>query len=482
MRAVLYLRLSEQDDASTGIARQEADLRARAEREGWQVVRVLVDDGISGRRSRANADAALQMLADREADVLAVWKFDRWSRQGLGALSRLIEVLDERPGTLFIADRDGLSSEQPAWRIIASVLAEVARMEVENTQARVRSSIEALRKARRFAGGTVPFGYTTAEQPDGPGRVLVADPEEALVVEEAAERLLGGEALWAVCADFNARGIPAPRSEFRRLKRAGKETDDASRGVWRVQSLRRTMTSSHLLGRVTHRGEILRDDRGLPLTVWEPLLTPETLSRLRADLLPPAGPVRPREARSRPLSGLLHCASCGSRLYVRTSNGRPLYGCPSSRNGAVCPSPRVQAESLERYVESEARARLFDFRLSETVIVSGDPSALIDVEESLQAASAALLKDDADVPAILARIEALKARRATLRDSTGPKTLHTLREGPLWTDAYDAATDDDRRRELLSVGIERVLLSPMRRRTNVLDPERVEIRWREDLD
>lgn len=481
MRAVLYLRLSEQDDASTGIARQEADLRARAEREGWTVARVLVDDGISGRRSRANADAALAMLTDREADVLAVWKFDRWSRQGLGALARLVEVLDERPGALFVADRDGLVSSQPAWRIIASVLAEVARMEAENTSARVSSSIAALRSDRRFAGGTVPFGYTTAPNPDGPGRVLVVHEAEAAVLREAIDRALSGEPLWTVCRDFNARGIPAPRSPYRRLERAGEPLDEADTGVWRVQSLTRTLTSSHLLGRVTHRGELLRGESGLPLTVWEPLTSSETLSRLRSLLLPPEAPSRPRRRRSRPLSGLIRCSVCGSPLYVRTSNGYPLYGCPSSVNGALCPSPRIQARSLESYVIAEARSRLSDFRLSETVVVAGDPSALLDVEEALRHASAALLQDGADVPALVARIDTLKTRRASLRESTGPRTLHALREGPLWCDAFDEATSDDRRRDLLGVAIDEVRISPALRRTNTLDPARVEILWRQDL-
>ncbi|MGC5166454.1 recombinase family protein [Luteimicrobium sp. DT211] len=85
------------------MSRQEDDLRALAAREGWVVVRVLVDDGISGRLARANATEAVTMLADGRADVLAVWKFDRFTRQGLGALAELMDALGSRPGTLFVA-------------------------------------------------------------------------------------------------------------------------------------------------------------------------------------------------------------------------------------------------------------------------------------------------------------------------------------------------------------------------------------------
>ena len=62
-----------------------------------------------------------------------------------------------------MVDRDGLSSTQPAWRIIASVLAEVARMERDNTSTRVLSSLAELRLNGRFTGGQRPYGYVSAD-------------------------------------------------------------------------------------------------------------------------------------------------------------------------------------------------------------------------------------------------------------------------------------------------------------------------------
>ena len=96
MRAVLYMRLSKTTEESTSIERQRRDLEALCEREGWSVVAELEDDGISGGKRRARADEALAMLRDGRADVLCVWKLDRWSRQGLSAIADLVDVLDER--------------------------------------------------------------------------------------------------------------------------------------------------------------------------------------------------------------------------------------------------------------------------------------------------------------------------------------------------------------------------------------------------
>lgn len=37
------------------------------------------------------------MLREREADVLAVWKLDRWARQGLSAVDDLVRALNAAP-------------------------------------------------------------------------------------------------------------------------------------------------------------------------------------------------------------------------------------------------------------------------------------------------------------------------------------------------------------------------------------------------
>src|SRR5690606_41320589 len=109
-RAVLYLRISQYDDDSTAIARQREELEAWAEREAWVEVETLVDEGISGRKMRAKSELALQMLRNGEADVLAVWKFDRWRRQGLRAVVGLIDALDARPGGVLPSKGAGLDS------------------------------------------------------------------------------------------------------------------------------------------------------------------------------------------------------------------------------------------------------------------------------------------------------------------------------------------------------------------------------------
>jgi DNA invertase Pin-like site-specific DNA recombinase len=159
--AVLHVRLFEPDDASTSITRQEADLRARAAREEWDVVVVLTDDGLSGGKRRPRLTAHLPCSR-------RVRRTSPWSRsltvgadKGLAALANLVDVLEKRPGARFIADRDGLDSSGDTWEMHAGMMSAVAKLERKNIQTRV-ASIAELRRTGRYAGGTVPYGYRSA--------------------------------------------------------------------------------------------------------------------------------------------------------------------------------------------------------------------------------------------------------------------------------------------------------------------------------
>jgi DNA invertase Pin-like site-specific DNA recombinase len=486
LRAVLYLRLSVSDDASTSIMRQEDDLRELAEREGWNVVRILIDDGLSGRKARANAAEALRLLREQEAEVLAVWKLDRWTRQGLGAIGDLVAALDAAPGALFVAMKDSLRSDQASWRLIAAVLSEVARTEADNTAMRVSASFAAGKASGRFTGGTIPFGYRPVKNTDAPGRMLVPVPEEVVELRRAADRLLRGEKVYPVVRDLNARRVPTARSAYRRrLLLSGERVESLERGTWTSTILQSILTSDNLVGRVTHRGKAILGEDGLPVQFWEPLLDHATLVRLRArirnpkDLTQPTRPQRRRQARL--LSGVAYCAHCDSKMYVNTSGAKPVYACPMFGKGCAH-GPRMTAELAERFVAERFLAIVGaqpEVELLEQVDDPATHDALAQVEEALRQSGAELLSDDGDPTDILAHIGALKARRATLRATPATVTIAAVPTGRTLAEAWEAEESLDRRRELLLTAADHVTIAKLAdgAARKGLHPERVEVRW-----
>lgn len=511
--AVLYLRLSAVVDDSTSLDRQERDLRALATREGWHVGAVLVDEGISGRKAREKATEAVRMLADNEADVLAVWKLDRFTRQGWDGLGELSRALDARAASkrpaLFYALQDGLTSSQAAFRLIAGVLSEVARTEADNAATRVSNSIK-YRKltTNKYTGGAaIPFGYRSIPAPDGSGRVLVHNAAEATIVREVAERLLAGiEPLSKIAADLTARGVYTSKSPARRARNAGESHAELDPGLWRSSTLRSLFTSDLLLGRVVHGGDLIRDADGLPASIWEPILDLATLEALRQRLgdLPAQARIRskrreelaknpnadvghlkpttrPRKGRAaRLLSGVAYCAECNEKMYVTSSSGKPVYACRSSWNSGNCPSPKINAEGLENHVAERVLTVAGDWPEVETVEhadTTATEAALREVEAALREASAAMLDDGADVAALAGRIGALKTRRAELREVPVEVKTTTRPTGRTLAEAWEADTDVDWRRSVLQWALDHVTIAPTTSRRSPIDPERVAFQW-----
>ncbi len=448
-----YLRLSNHTEASTSIDRQREECAARIEREGWHLVAELADPNVSGAKARENARTALAMLADGRADVLLVAAFDRWSRAGLGAVADLVDVLDEREKAgdpaLFLTLRDGISSAAAGWRITAVVIAEVARQERENTSARTTASIARLVREGRWRGGTVPYGYRAEKATDGPGYRLVVDDEQATVVREAARRILEGATAYAVVRDLNVRGVPASR-------------EDAE---WRVGSLVRLLRSERTVGRVVHRGEVVRDEDGFPAQVWPPLLDAETWSRVRARIgtggtgEPPAK----RRRAARLLSGLVRCASCDGLCYVNSVRGAPAYACVTRRAGSTkCARPvTIQAERLEAYVSETFLDAAGDLPLYERIEYAPEDVELAEIERAIDAATETLRR--AATPETFAVLQRLQERREEAL-ARPPEVRTELRPtGQTYREAW-AAGDVVVRRRLVSAWAAALILRPATKR------------------
>jgi DNA invertase Pin-like site-specific DNA recombinase len=138
-RAVLYLRVSTQDQT---MANQERELRQVAERAGWEVLKVYKDHGISGARSkdkRPAFDALHKAAARREFDVVMAWSVDRLGR----SLQDLVGFLSEihAAGVDLFLHQQGLDTTMPAGKAMLQMLGVFAEFERSIIQERVRAGL-----------------------------------------------------------------------------------------------------------------------------------------------------------------------------------------------------------------------------------------------------------------------------------------------------------------------------------------------------
>jgi DNA invertase Pin-like site-specific DNA recombinase len=202
VRAAIYARISsDRDGDHLGVRRQVEDCERLVERKGWEVAERYVDDDVSAYKGRVRP-AYRRMLDDVRGgflDAVVVWDADRLHRRPK-ELEDFFGVCEEAGVTRLASVSGDIDLATHDGQFLARILGAVAKKESDDKSRRIKRKHEELAQAGKVAGGgTRPYGYEADRR--------TVRESEALVVRECARRLLSGEALRAICADLNERGV-----------------------------------------------------------------------------------------------------------------------------------------------------------------------------------------------------------------------------------------------------------------------------------
>src|SRR5947209_3669246 len=162
VRAAVYCRISDdRTEEALGVARQELDCRALAERRGWDVADLYIDNDLSAYRGapRPAYSRLLDDISAKRVDAVVVYDLDRLHRHPR-ELEQFFEVCDAAglkhlasvSGDVDLATHDG--------RFHARILGAVARKESDDKSRRSGRKHEGLALAGKLSGGgDRPFGY-----------------------------------------------------------------------------------------------------------------------------------------------------------------------------------------------------------------------------------------------------------------------------------------------------------------------------------
>ncbi len=458
--AIIYVRLSSHRgdlDPSTSPARQEEACRAYCAAKGWDVhPHVVRDLDVSGSDKGLRLDRpGLAEIRERwdEVDVVIFAKLDRLARNVIDFRAFAEEA--ERNGAALVSVAESLDMTTISGKFVATILAAFAEMEAATIAERTAAGIAGARRLGRWAGGAAPYGYKVVPASDGPGYVLAPEPEAAAVVREAADRLLSGESLYRIAHDFNARGVPTRSA---RLIAEGR-TRRTKPAPWSTQVIAQMLVNPATVGRSVYRGEVIRDDEGMPRQLWEPILPLDIWHQLRAALAANGDGVEGRGRRvraARLLSGIAHCAECGRKLYASSRKHRsganvPTYACAARRNGQGCKGVAITAELTEKHVEAEFLGEVGSWPVVEVVTVAVDDSRRADVEAAIADIAQQMTERGADVAALAARLSALHAEREAL-PAKALTEVRRVETGQTFAEAWAERDVDGRRGLLLSAG------------------------------
>jgi DNA invertase Pin-like site-specific DNA recombinase len=291
-----YTRLSEdRDGTSSATDRQLADTDAAAERTG-QVVQRFSDPEASAYRKGAKRPGFAAMLAAFDQgliDTIIVWRADRLAR-AFREWSKVLLRVDDHG--LRIIDCAGVDTATAGGRQMLGILAEQARSEAATMGIRqARAARERAEKGLPGGRRQRPFGHSEDQSQ------LVED--EALLVREAADAVLGGATFGSVHRAWLARGV-------RR----------SPEGIRKMLASPRMVGAREVDGRLIATGAIA------------PILGDDTYQLLRT-ALSMRRPGRPRAETL--LSGLVSCGNRGVLLTSGSQRGEPRYACHQRYVGAA---------------------------------------------------------------------------------------------------------------------------------------------------
>src|SRR5688572_19748945 len=168
----------------------------------------------------------------------------------------------------------------PSGRLHARMLGSIARYESEHRSERIRAKMAELARAGKVGGGgNRPFGFERDR--------LHVRADEALLIQEAAQRVLAGDSLYSIVQDWADRGVPT-----------------VSGARWSTTHLKTFLCSPRIAGLREHRKRVVGPAE------WPAILDEATWARVRAILLDVARS-RKRATRTYLLTGLITCGNCG---------------------------------------------------------------------------------------------------------------------------------------------------------------------------
>lgn len=258
MRAIIYGRVSTEEQRKESIDAQLAQCRELCSRERFAVVRELSDFGISGADpNRPGYQALLRAIRAHEADVIVAHELSRLWRNEAEMHAVMDELAYLKKHVVCLVG--GIDTRIADLKILISLLGAVAAHESKQTAIRTHSRLKDYVTKGASSGGGKCYGYAVDAASKTAKRAI--DPDQAAVVVEIFERYAAGHRRGAEPAPRPLPGgLLAPRraATRREVARVGDlRRSEARVGDLEQPALRRPLRVEPLAPR-----ETLQDEQG----------------------------------------------------------------------------------------------------------------------------------------------------------------------------------------------------------------------------
>lgn len=427
-----------------GVQRQQEDCHALAERLGYEVAEVFVENDVSAstRSRKPRPEFSKMMELAPAVDAILSYSSGRLTRRPMES-EGLIQLYEQHRTRIHYVNASDNDLSTARGRSRARDDARRDAEEAEEISERVERDVTRRANAGLPHGGTRAFGWTSDSK---------LDPVEHPILVELADRALAGESLKALAKDLTARKVKTVRG-----------------APWSYQAVRRMLANPRMGGYRTRKGKIVGR------AAWPAAVSEEKWQQLKALFSDASRNSGGTPARVNLLTGLARCGECDRPVGVsnstsKTRGPRRRYHC------APCGLYRA-IEPVDVYVTAVVVRMLEEYHEAPEGV---DPEVLRTVEglrEKIKQTRLEFVEDDTVTPQQLREIlRHLQGRLAAEEKKLAPSRRHRVVDGITGAEAAAAweSLTLARKRAIIAALVEvRICRAPAGRKP--FDPGTVEI-------
>lgn len=190
MNAVIYIRVSTEEQAKHGYSldSQEKQCREFAKMQGYEVIKVFADEGLSAKDLNRQSLQEMLLFCDKKknksnVNAIIVWKLDRLSRNTQNYQATIMPLLAKNSIKL-LSTTEG-NDDSVAGDLARNIYMAFAEYERKMIGLRVNAGMQA-KAEQGIYPSKVPIGYKNIETKDKQ-KIIVIDETKAFFVRRAFE-------------------------------------------------------------------------------------------------------------------------------------------------------------------------------------------------------------------------------------------------------------------------------------------------------
>lgn len=390
LKVAAYIRVSTEltDQENSYFTQEQYFTQLIASNPAWKFVGIYSDYGLSGTGTtdRIGFRRLLRHCKEKKIDRILCKSISRFARN-TADFSRTLFLLRTWDVTIYF-EKENLDSADMQNEFLLQVLGAYAQEESRSISSNVGDGIR-MRMSQGNAPNFAMYGYRFTEsklrtENGYEYREIVEVTEEADIVRFIYEKVADGENFVEIIRYLNAQGIPAPNSDYNKLRKANSKKGQLNKELdtgWRTEHISNIVRNERYVGDVltqktytsdylTHKVKINRGER------YQHYITEHHPAIVDRELYDKVQLILEKKRRKRstavirqkgPFAKRIICKECGRFYGFNVKGGKNKWYCPTAalKNGLdICHAEDIAEETI---IYILCKAIFEDYRLNYTL-------------------------------------------------------------------------------------------------------------------